>query len=154
MILKGPSPIKNVHIIFLKISKFVSKTLQNQNADKTFAKKIFTNFTDALTFPIIRFAKLSLTFSFCFLWLKSCNLFLISSSLFCWNLNYKTLFFKDKNRSFIRGKMHEMLVKKKIRYSIFSKFWSFFSDFVEVNCWCMSEWAGPGTSKIFIVPTV
>ena len=21
-----------------------------------------------------------------------------------------------------------------------------------INCWCMSEWAGPGTSKIFIVP--
>ena len=23
-----------------------------------------------------------------------------------------------------------------------------------VNCWCMSEWAGPGTSKIFIVKKV
>ena len=25
---------------------------------------------------------------------------------------------------------------------------------ISVNCWCMSEWAGLGTSKIFIVLTV
>ena len=40
------------------------------------------------------------------------------------------------------------IVKKTLLvFFVCFSFWVF-------NCWCMSEWAGPGTSKIFIVPTV
>ena len=117
--------------MYLKHSYNITKS---KCRDKTFAKKIFTNFTDAATFPIIRFAKLSLTFSFCFLSLKSCNLFLISSSLFCWHLKYKTLYsLKTKPGHSLGGKCMKCSEKKSGTISYFQNFEAFFSDFVEVK---------------------
>ena len=53
----------------------------------------------------------------------------------------KGTFQNRRSRLQVIGQIDDVDIHTELHFSIF-------------NCWCMSEWADPGTSKIFIVPTV